>query len=149
MREKVAKKLGISVEILRQKGERLKNSLSGPTKKYYKKPTTTIQSDTLQKLENSLLAIKIYGGLTEVKIPFQIPEDETKLSELELIFNSEHELSSSNNLEKETRELLSRYENELTKQKISVLTKQLETLDEESDEYIDILREIQSLQHSV
>lgn len=144
--EKVARKLGIEVEILRQKGERLEQSLLSHAKKFYKQPVTTAKSDNLKKLENSLLAIKVYGGVTKTKIPIETPEDETRLEELELIFNSEHETSSPDNLEKEAAELLARYNRELNKQKVSFLTSQLDSLDEDSDEYLNMLREIRTLQ---
>ncbi|MBR2544147.1 DNA primase [Candidatus Saccharibacteria bacterium] len=144
--EKVARKLGIEVEILRQKGERLEQSLLNHAKKFYKQPVTTAKSDNLKKLENSLLAIKVYGGVTKTKIPIETPEDETRLEELELIFNSEHETSSPDNLEKEASELLARYNRELNKQKVSFLTSQLDSLDEDSDEYLNTLREIRTLQ---
>lgn len=146
--EKVAKKLGIDVSILREKGDRLNQKLAQSTKKYLKKPKTTAKSDQLQKLENSLLALKVYGGVTKVKIPLEIPDDETKLSELELVFNSEHELSTSSDYEKEASELLSRYHKELNKQKIADLTLELESLDESSDRYDEIIREINEIQHA-
>ena len=137
--ETVARKLGIEVEILRQKGERLEQSLLNHAKKFYKQPVTTAKSDNLKKLENSLLAIKVYGGVTKTKIPIETPEDETRLEELELIFSSEHETSSPDNLEKEASELLARYNRELNKQKVSFLTSQLDSLDEDSDEYLNTL----------
>lgn len=143
--EKVAKKLGIEVEILREKGDRLTKSLENAPKKYLKKPKTTIKNDNLQKLENSLLALKVYGGITKVKIPLEIPEDDTRLSELELIFNSEHEIQDDIDLEKEASELLSRYQKEQNKQKIASLTEQLTNIDEDSDEYHDLLTEINNI----
>ena len=144
--EKVAKKLGIDVEILRNKGARLEKKLSEAPKRYLKKPQTTIQPDHIQKLENSLLALKIFGGVTKTIIPLEIPDDDTKLSELELIFNSEHDSGSATDYEQEAKDLLARYQKETKKQKVSDLTKYLASLDEESDEYVDTLRKIQEIQ---
>ena len=144
--EKVAGKLGIDVKILREKGSRLSEKLASAPHKYLKKPKTVVKSDQLKKLENSLLAIKVYGGITKVKIPLEIPEDDTRLSELELIYNSEHPKSSSSALEKEAAELLSRYQKELKKQRIAELTNELSTLDEESEEYTKLLAEINKIQ---
>ena len=145
--EKVAKKLGVSVEILRGKGDRLHQKLvQSASKKFYKKPKTEFTNDNLKKLENSLLALKVFGGITKTKIPFKIPEDETKLDELELIFNREHENIKNPNYEKEATELLSRYDKELNKQKIKELNAKLEDLNEDSDEYEDTLKEIYKLQ---
>lgn len=143
--EKVAKKLRLDVEILREKGDRLNKKLAQSSKRYLKKPKTEFSSDYLTKLENSLLALKLFGGITKTKIPLEIPEDETKLSELELVYNQEHEISGTD-LEKEASELLSRYEKELNKIKIAELNAKLESLDEDSDEFIEVLREIRSLQ---
>lgn len=146
--EKVAKKLEIEVEILREKGERLNKKLEQTSKKYYKKPKTEVKSDLLRRFENSLLALKIFGGITKTKIPFDIPEDETKLDELELIFNREHEKLGAGDLEKEAAELLARYNRELNQQKIKSLNTKLETLDEDSEEYEKILQEIYDLQNT-
>ena len=145
--EKVAKKLDIDVEILREKGERLNEKLASAPHKYLKKPKTAVKSDRLKKLENSLLAIKVYGGITKVKIPLEIPEDDTRLSELELIYNSEHPKSNPSALEKEAAELFSRYRKEYKKQKITELTDELSALDEESEEYANLLAEINKIQH--
>ena len=147
--EKIAKKLGITVDVLREKGDRLEQKLSEAPKRYLKKPQTTAQPSQLQKLENSLLALKVYGGITKTKIPLLVPEDDTKLAELELIFNSEHELTKEPDYEKEAAELLSRYQKELNKTKISELTLELESLEEDSDVYLETIREIGELQREI
>ena len=144
---KIAQRLGVEVSILREKGERLNRKLDMPSKKYYKKPKTTITSDNLSKIENSLLALKIFGGITKTKIPLAIPEDDAKLSELELIFNQEHSALSEIDYEKEAAELLARYDAELKKQQIKTLSEQLATLDESDDSYETILRQIRDLQN--
>lgn len=145
--EKVAKKLEVEVEILREKGERLNKKLEQSKKKFYKKPKTEIKSDKLKKLENSLLALLAFGGITKTKIPFELPNDEARLSELELIFNREHENVKDVDYEKEATELLVRYNEELNKQKIKELNEKLEALDEDSEEYEEILRSIYKLQN--
>jgi len=144
---KVAQKLGIEVEVLREKGERLNKKLEQSSKKYLKKPKTTAPINTkLTKLENSLLALKIFGGLTNIDIPIAIPDDDTRLAELELVFNREHELSQATDLEQEAAELLARYQKELSQHKIKSLTEQLATLDEDDDNYDLVLHEIHALQ---
>ena len=147
---KIAKKLDIDVSILREKGDRLNQKLAeSSSRKYLKKPKTTVKPATLDKLENSLLALKIFGGITKTDIPFEIPEDDTKLSELELIYNSEHEAINDKDLEREANELLTRYFKELNKQKIASLNTRLSELDEDSDEYNDTLAEINNILNSV
>ncbi len=144
--EKVAKKLDVDVAVLREKGERLSKKLEQSGKKYLKKPKTEIKSDTIKKLENSLLALKIFGGVSKVQIPLEIPEDDTRLAELELIFNSEHQLSENADYDCEAKELLDRYREEVKKQKIKELSKKLDELDENDEEYEKVLREIRNLQ---
>ena len=144
--EKVARKIGVEVSILREKGDRLHQKLTQSTKRFLKKPKTEVKSDKLKKLEDSLLALKIFGGITKTKIPLDIPEDETKLAELELVFNSEHEKTKSQNYEEEATERLTLYNKELNKHIIANLNEQLKTLDESSSEYEDILRQITDLQ---
>lgn len=144
--EKVAKKLDVDVAVLREKGERLSKKLEQSGKKYLKKPKTEIKSDTIKKLENSLLALKVFGGVSKVQIPLEIPEDDTRLAELELIFNSEHQLSENADYDREAKELLGRYREEVKKQKIKELSKKLDELDENDEEYEKVLREIRNLQ---
>lgn len=142
--KKVAKKLGVDPEVLREKGNRLEEQLAQSTKKrFLKKPKTELKSNRFEKLENRLLALKIFAHV-KIEIPFEIPEDKTRLNELELIFNSNH--SESLDYEKEATELLKTYEEEIRKQKIAELNTKLSELDEESDEYDEVLREIMNLQ---
>ena len=144
--EKVAKKLGVEVSVLREKGERLSRSLEESTAhKILKKPKTLVKSDTLKKLEASLTALKVFGGIIKTEIPFEIPEDEARLSELELVFNTEHENIAEPDYEKEAAELMAHYEAELNRQKITELSEKLATLDESSDEYITTLQQITDL----
>lgn len=143
--EKVAKKLGVDVTVLKEKNNRL-NEKTSKTTKYMKKPKTEVKDDRVKRLENSLLAIKIFGGVTKVQIPIEIPEDETKLAELELVFNSERKAVDAVILEKEARELLKQYDAEVKKVKIEKLNKELAKLDEEDARYEEIIREIRDLQ---
>ena len=147
--EKVAKKIAIPVEILREKGMRLENALAQKTaSKSKKKPKTEVTPDHIKKLEDSLLALKIFGGITKVNIPFDIPEDEVRLAELELVFNAEHENVDETNYEQEAKELLQRYNSEIKKIKIAELNDKLANLNEEDEEYEALIREITDLQKS-
>lgn len=147
--EKVARKLGVGVEILRDKGERLNKKLEqAAAKRYFKKPKTEAMPDHIKKMADSLLALKIYGKVTKTVIPFDVPEEETKLSELELIFNADHDNIESPDYEQEAIDLLKRYNKELKKEKIRALSVKLDELDENSDEYEDVLREISDLSQS-
>ncbi len=144
--KKVAEKLGVEVEVLREKGKRLEDKLSSSTKKYYKKPKTEVKSDELKKIEDSLLAIKIYGGVTKAQILLEVPNDEARLSELELVFNQEHGDLKNYDPEEEANELLARYQTELKKQEIASLKEQLGRFSEDSAEYLEVLGKINNLQ---
>ena len=144
--EKVARKLGVGTKVLHDKNKRLNaQSEEGRRKKWLKKPKTQAESDMLRKLSDSLLALKIYGGVTKVKIPLEVPEEEEKLAELELVFNAEHE-NGEGDFEAEARELLKRYQVELRKAKIQALGEKLAELDEDGEEYEEVLRQIRDLQ---
>ena len=146
--KKVAEKLGVEAEVLREKGKRLDEKLSSPTKKFRKKPKTEVKNDELRKLEDSLLAIKVYGGVTGVQIPVEIPEDDVRLAELELIFNQEHGDLKNYDLEQEASELLTRYRMGLKNQEIKTLQQQLEEMSEDSSDYLPTLEKIANLQKS-
>ena len=146
---KVAERLGVEVSILREKGARLERKLAeSSAKKYRKKPQTTVIPDHLRKMADSLLALKLFGGELKTDIPLPVPDDETRINELELIFTQEHEGLKNPNYEKEAAELLKRYLLELNKQKISELTAKLADLDDNSPEYESVIREISNLQKS-
>ena len=144
---KVAKKLGVGVEVLREKGNRLDEKLEAAAK-YHKKPKTTVIPDHIKKLEDSLLALKIFGGITKTKIPLDIPEDETRIDELELVFTTDHEDVKNPDYEKEASELLARYTAECKKVRIEELNEKLKNLDEDDEEYGNLVREITDLQKS-
>lgn len=144
--ETVAKKLGVEVAILREKGERLSEKLEKSGKKYMKKPKTSIKSDKLKKIENSLLALKVFGGITKTQISIEVPEDDARLDELELVFGTEFQDLDENGLERAAKELMAIYKAEIKKGKIKELNEKLVGIDEDSDEYEAILREIRDLQ---
>ena len=143
----VARKINTAVETLRKKSTRLEQTPK--PKKHFKETKTKVKPKRLEKLENSLLALKIFGGVVETKIPLEIPTDEVRLAELELVFNREHEDIDSIDLEKEAKEILARYEQEIAKQRIKELNEHLSELDEESEEYEETIIEISCLQKKI
>ena len=133
------------MESLREKGDRLTRDLEKKaTKKILKKPQTTIVPDHIKKIEDNLLALKIFGDI-KLEIPLEIPTDETKLSELELVFDNNYRSIKDLNYQKEAKSLLDRYERELKKLKITTLQEKLESLDEDNPLYEDILAELNKL----
>ncbi len=145
--KKVAEILGVEVSVLHEKGARLDRKLTeAASKKYLKKPKTAVKNSKLEKLENSLLALKIYGGISKVKIPLEIPEDDARLAELELVFNKEHEGLEDFDTNQEARELLARYQSELRSQEIKTLKETLASLKDDDPAYESTLRRITILQ---
>ena len=145
--EKIAARLGIETKILREKGDRLNQKLAeSQHRKYLKKPKTTVVPDHIKKMEDSLLALKLFGGIAKTDIPLEPPEDDARIDELELVFARDHEGIKDPDYEKEAADLLSRYTTELNKQKITSLTAQLADLDENDSEYEKIIHEINDLQ---
>lgn len=148
--EKIAKRLNVEVSILREKGDRLHKKLEqDSTRKYLKKPKTSVTPDHIKKLEDSLLALKLFGGISKTDIPLEVPSDDTRIDELELIFANDHEGITNPNYEKEAADLMKRYIKEMNKFKISELNEKLANLSEDDDEYIKIIHEINNLQKNV
>lgn len=137
----VARRLEVEVGDLDEKEEVLAQKFTN--KKRLKQTKTQVKSDRLKMLEDNLLALVVYGGV-EAKNELEIPEDETRLEELELIFNEKYEGWAKNALEKEAQELYLRYDEENRKAEIEKLTEQLEEADEETTR--EILRKIQVIQ---
>lgn len=150
--EKVAEKLGVEVEVLREKGERLnKKFIQAEQRKIRKKAKTELVSDSLRKMEDSLLSLKIFGGVVKCKIPLEIPEEEARIDELEMVFNREHEAVgvTGEELEREAEMLLDRYEKEKRKIEIEKLNAELAELDEDDERYEEIVKRIWNLQNPV
>ncbi len=144
---KVAKKLEVDTSVLHEKGNRLSKKLEQSARhKYLKKPKTTAVPDHIKKMELSLLAIKAFADLKDPIIPLDLPNNSAELDELELVFNRDHENIKDPDYQKEATELLSRYNKAIKQQKIKELNLKLAELDENSEEYDSIIREITDLQ---
>ncbi len=135
----VARRLDCSVEDLHAK------KIPQETKRY-KKVTSTVEPDLLAGMRDSLQAMVIFGGVTNVK-GVELPNDESKLAELELIFEEKYKDWSVTALEKEAGELLKRLKVETTRQEVDQLTAELARAEEAEDEekMDEILRKIMAL----
>lgn len=133
----VARRLGVEVKDLLAK----KLPTEGARRK--RKPKTKGQSDKMKLLLDNMQAILVYGGVTVKVVELEVPDDEARLAELELVFEQKYQGWENGELERELRELWRRYEKEETKRKIDELTLKLEGADEE--ETRRILREVQTL----
>ena len=125
--QQVARKLDCSIEDLQESGKVVE-----PPKRL-KKVASEVKNDTVSGVKDNLQAIMVYGGVTGIK-GVEMPEDETKLKELEMIFDTRYGGWDSVALEKEAKELLKRYKVESSKQEVERLTKELATAEEKGDD---------------
>lgn len=144
--QKIAAKLGVSVEALREKGDRLNQEMvRAASKKFYKKPKTEVKTDRLKKLLDNLLALKLYAGITEPEIPLETPTDATKLADLELVYQTNYANLTDLDYKKEVENLLTRLEQELKHAEVAKLQEKLEQTSEDDPEYESILNELNNL----
>ncbi len=136
----VARKLDCTVEDLHAK------KVGEAAPKRYKKVEAEGGTDVVQGIKDNLQAIVVYGGVTNVK-GVELPEDETKLAELEMVFEARYKGWGQAQLEKEASALLVRYKAELGKQEVEQLNIELAEAEEAGDEdrQAEILRKIMVL----
>ena len=137
----VAEKLDVSIDDLKQKKIDTKTVRLKEVKT--KKPK--ISSAEEKKLKDSLEAILVYGGAAGGEIKLEFPEDETRLSELELIYEKNYSKYHEDELKREARSLMKRYEDEIIQTEIDELTKELNKNEDDDDKSADILKKIQNL----
>ena len=137
----VAEKLDVSIDDLKQKKIDTKTVRLKEVKT--KKPK--ISSPEEKKLKDSLEAILVYGGAAGGEIKLEFPEDETRLSELELIYEKNYSKYHEDELKREARSLMKRYEDEIIQTEIDELTKELNKNEDDDDKSADILKKIQNL----
>ena len=145
--ELVARRLGVSREDLRGKEDDLEKKLLEKPRKRLKKAKTEVKADKILKLENSILAIMVYGGVDGPE-ELEIPDDETRLMELELVFDGLYKDFSKGELKKELDDLYARLKREMTRSEIGKLAKELEREDLEPEREKEILRRITELRRA-
>ena len=137
----VAKRLDVTVEDLMAK------KVEKSTVKRLKQVKTQAQNaKKIKVLEDTLLAIMIYGGEASEGINLEVPDDEVKLEELEFVYETKYKDMSQAELKKEVKDLLKSYQKELKAQKIEELMEELEQCEYDEEKSADILREIQKIQ---
>ena len=144
----VARKLDVTVEDLQAKKiqvetVRLKPVVTKGQGEVFDEGSEVL--NTLKTLEESLQAILVYGGAVGQEIGLEIPEDETRLEELSLIFDEKFAGMSEDALKKETMNLNARYREELRRRKISELTEQLTQVESDEEKTMEILKQIEQL----
>jgi len=144
----VAKKLDVSVEDLLSKKLPLEKTRLKPIKTKDLNSGGTSLDKNLKALQDNLTAIMIYGGSAGGEINLELPEDETKIAELELIFEREYSKLPEEDLKREAKMLLTRYKREKNQYEIARLTKELENAVDDEEKTADLLRKIQILRKS-
>lgn len=137
----VAEKLDVSIDDLKQKKVESKTTHLKEVKT--KKPK--ISSTEAKKLQDSLEAILVYGGAAGGEIKLDFPEDDTRLAELELIYERDYSKYKEDELKREARSLMKRYEDEIIQTEIDELTKELDANEDDDDKSAAILKKIQAL----
>lgn len=141
--DKIAKILGVSREVLHEKGTRLDEELEkSKAKRFLKKPKTTAMPNHVKKLEDNLLALKIFGKAS-LEVPLEIPTEKTRLSELELVFDTNYK--DIKDFDKEAKLTLDRYQKETKKLRVKELQEKLENLEEDDPIYEETLTELSQL----
>lgn len=128
-KQQVARRIDVEVEDLdNMEGEEGKKAFSGKRLKTVK--TGKTENKVLEKIEENLSAILVYGGVSGGNVEIEIPEDETRLKELELVFETEYGGWKEEALEKEVAELGKRRKEEKRKDEINELSAKLNEVDE-------------------
>ena len=135
----VADRLGVTVEDLLSK-----KVSEGKQRRFLKKVKSEAENNQAGALEDNLLALVVYGGVNAKSV--ELPEDETKLAELELIFTKKYGDWNKEALTKEAMELEKRLADYDKKARIRELNKKLEQAEGDEELTDKILREITKIQ---
>lgn len=127
-KQQIARRLDVEISDLELSVKEKNSTVFQRRKKQIK--NSKQKSEVLKKIEDNLLAILIYGGVNSEKIEIEIPEDEVRLEELELVFENEYGKWETEALEKEVVALEKRRKEEIKKTEILRLSEQLEEADD-------------------
>lgn len=142
----VARKLDVTVEDLQAKKITTETIRLKPVVTRDQGKTELAESMMVMKnLEDSLQAILVYGGVVGQEIALEVPEDETRLEELSLIFEEKYVRMKEEALAQEVVSLNRRYKEELKKQRIVKLTEELVKFENDEEKTIEILKQIEQL----
>lgn len=139
--QQVAKRLDVSVEDLVAK------KVSGSSVRRLKPVKTKgVSAGKTKMLEDNLLAIMLFGGEAGEGINLEMPDDETRLEELEMIYSTKYGKMKTEEIKNEAKELLESYKKEHTQKKIEELMEKLAGAEDDEEKSKEILIEIQKLQ---
>ena len=139
--QKVAKRLDVTVEDLKAKKVE-----TGRIRRLRQVKTKGVKAERVKVLEDSLLSIMLFGGDAGEGINLEVPEDEVKLEDLSLVFESKYQKMSTLEIKEEVKALLKEYDKETRAIKIAELSEKLAEVEDDEEKSAEILREIQTLQ---
>ncbi len=139
--QKVAKRLDVSVEDLKAKKIDV-----GKPKRLKQVKTKGAKAERVKVLEDSLLAIMLFGGDAGEGINLEVPEDEAKLEDLEFVFEHNYQKMTTPEIREEVKALMAEYDKESRAVKIAELSEKLAEVEDDEEKSAEILREIQTLQ---
>lgn len=139
--QKVAKRLDVSVEDLKAKKIDV-----GKPKRLKQVKTKGAKAERVKVLEDSLLAIMLFGGDAGEGINLEVPEDEAKLEDLEFVFEHNYQKMTTPEIREEVKALMAEYDKESRAIKIAELSEKLAEVEDDEEKSAEILREIQTLQ---
>ncbi len=139
--QKVAKRLDVTVEDLKAKKVE-----TGRIRRLKQVKTKGVKAERVKVLEDSLLSIMLFGGDAGEGINLEVPEDEVKLEDLSLVFESKYQKMSTPEIKEEVKALLKEYDKETRAIKIAELSEKLAEVEDDEEKSAEILREIQTLQ---
>lgn len=138
----VARRLEVSVADLRAK-----KINSAPRRKVYKTAKTTAQSQRLEAIQDNLLALAVYGGLSLPNLT--VPDDDTKLAELELIFEERYAKFNPVELETEAATLQKLLTEAQLKNELAALETKLAAAADDEETTRELLRKITALHKKI
>lgn len=145
-KNQIARKLDCRVEDLESKERRM--ALMTDNKKRLKRMDVEVAApNALAKVKDSLQAIVLYGGVTEIR-GVEVTENEVKMAELELVYDEQYHGWTKEALEAEARELLKRLKAESAREEVEKLTREMESLgdsEEDQERQAEILKRIMVL----
>ena len=143
--QEVAKRLDVTVEDL------LSKKVNTNSAKRRLKPVKTdgmqdAKAKRMRFLEDSILAIMVFGGDAGAGIDLEIPEDETRLEELSMIYETKFKNQSPDSLKKDCLDMYSQYKKARTAERIAELSAELDECEDDEARAKEILREMKKLQ---
>lgn len=141
----VAKKLAVKVEDLWAKKVRKGRKMLKMVKKCEKGQCSTDEL-RIRQLEEVIWAITLFGGVEAKEMDMEVPTEEAKLAELELIFEEKYGDWKKEDLQAELEGTIKRREKEMKQWKRKKLQAELAKVKDDEVKMMEILAKLEALQ---